>query len=231
MLGHGRPPLFFLAVMVLIAIMAKQSPDFSFEQSAFQRGLLRVAGVDEVGRGPLAGPVTAAAVVLDPANIPEGLNDSKALTAKRRDVWFDIIMDVAEVSIAHASVAEIDALNILRASHLAMMRAIAGLGGVDHLLIDGNMLPRDLTGSAEAIVKGDGRSVSISAASIMAKVCRDRLMVDLAQQHPGYGWETNAGYGSKSHMAALQNLGVTPHHRRSFKPVHNILYQEKIVSD
>lgn len=231
MLGHGRPPLFFLAVMVLIAIMAKQSPDFSFEQSAFQRGLLRVAGVDEVGRGPLAGPVTAAAVVLDPANIPEGLNDSKALTAKRRDVLFDIIMDVAEVSIAHASVAEIDALNILRASHLAMMRAIAGLGGVDHLLIDGNMLPRDLTGSAEAIVKGDGRSVSISAASIMAKVCRDRLMVDLAQQHPGYGWETNAGYGSKSHMAALQNLGVTPHHRRSFKPVHNILYQEKIVSD
>ncbi len=231
MLGHGRPPLFFLAVMVLIAIMTKQSPDFSFEQSAFQRGLLRVAGVDEVGRGPLAGPVTAAAVVLDPANIPEGLNDSKALTAKRRDVLFDIIMDVAEVSIAHASVAEIDALNILRASHLAMMRAIAGLGGVDHLLIDGNMLPRDLTGSAEAIVKGDGRSVSISAASIMAKVCRDRLMVDLAQQHPGYGWETNAGYGSKSHMAALQNLGVTPHHRRSFKPVHNILYQEKIVSD
>jgi len=230
-LGHGRPPLFFLAVMVLIAIMAKQSPDFSFEQSAFQRGLLRVAGVDEVGRGPLAGPVTAAAVVLDPANIPEGLNDSKALTAKRRNVLFDIIMDVAEVSIAHASVAEIDALNILRASHLAMMRAIAGLGGVDHLLIDGNMLPRDLTGSAEAIVKGDGRSVSISAASIMAKVCRDRLMVDLAQQHPGYGWETNAGYGSKSHMAALQNLGVTPHHRRSFKPVHNILYQEKIVSD
>lgn len=231
MLGHGRPPLFFLAVMVLIAIMTKQSPDFSFEQSAFQRGLLRVAGVDEVGRGPLAGPVTAAAVVLDPANIPEGLNDSKALTAKRRNVLFDIIMDVAEVSIAHASVAEIDALNILRASHLAMMRAIAGLGGVDHLLIDGNMLPRDLTGSAEAIVKGDGRSVSISAASIMAKVCRDRLMVDLAQQHPGYGWETNAGYGSKSHMAALQNLGVTPHHRRSFKPVHNILYQEKIVSD
>ncbi len=230
-LGHGRLPLFFCVVMVLIAGMARQTPDFSFEQAAFKRGLGRVAGVDEVGRGPLAGPVTAAAVILNPARIPDGLNDSKALTARRRDLLYDQIMKVAQVSIAHASVAEIDDLNILRASHLAMMRAIAGLGAVDHLLIDGNLLPRDLTASAEAIVKGDARSVSISAASIMAKVCRDRLMVDLAQQHPGYGWETNAGYGSKSHMAALQNLGVTPHHRRSFKPVHNILYQEKMVSD
>lgn len=226
MLGHGRLPLFFFVVMVLIATMNKPSPDFSFERAAFSRGLRRVAGVDEVGRGPLAGPVTAAAVILDPANFPEGLNDSKALTAKRREALYDQIMEVAEVSIAHASVAEIDEINILRASHLAMMRAIAGLGDVDHLLVDGNMLPRDLAVSAEAIVKGDGRSVSISAASIMAKVCRDRLMVDLAQQHPGYGWETNAGYGSKRHIEALRNLGVTPHHRRSFKPVYNILYQE-----
>ena len=101
----------------------------------------------------------------------------------------------------------------------------------DHVLIDGNMLPRDLTLPATPLVKGDARSLSIAAASIVAKICRDRIMVDLAQQHPGYGWETNMGYPSKSHKAALENLGVTPHHRRSFKPVHNILYQGKIVSD
>ncbi|WP_299349502.1 ribonuclease HII [uncultured Shimia sp.] len=202
-------------------------PDFSFEAHAISRGAARVAGVDEVGRGPIAGPVTAAAVVLDPKNIPEGLNDSKALSAKKRDALYDLIFDLADVSIAHASVEEIDEINILRASHLAMERAVAGLSKAsDHLLIDGNMIPRGLTISSEAIIKGDGKSVSISAASIVAKVCRDRIMWDLAQQFPGYGWETNAGYPSKSHKAALQNLGVTPHHRRSFKPVHNILYQD-----
>ncbi|MEQ9693017.1 ribonuclease HII [Shimia sp. SDUM112013] len=202
-------------------------PDFSYEQAALTRGATRVAGVDEVGRGPLAGPVTAAAVVLDPANIPEGLNDSKKLTVKRREALFDVILAVADVSIAHASVEEIDTLNILRASHLAMERAVAGLKAApDHLLIDGNMIPRGLTGSTEAVVKGDAKSLSISAASIVAKICRDRIMWDLAQQFPGYGWETNAGYPSKSHREALRNLGVTPHHRRSFKPVHNILYQE-----
>jgi len=211
--------------------MVKSSPDYSFEAAAHARGALRVAGVDEVGRGPLAGPVTAAAVVLDIARIPEGLNDSKALTAKRREALYDALMQVADVSIAHATVEEIDDLNILRASHLAMERAVAGLKKPpDHLLIDGNMIPRGLTISSESIIKGDARSVSISAASIVAKTCRDRLMVDLAQQHPGYGWETNAGYPSKTHKEALLRLGVTPHHRRSFKPVHNILYQEKIVS-
>jgi ribonuclease HII len=108
-----------------------------------------------------------------------------------------------------------------------MERAVAGLKTApDHLLIDGNMIPRGLTGSTEAVIKGDAKSLSISAASIVAKICRDRIMWDLAQQFPGYGWETNAGYPSKSHREALQNLGVTPHHRRSFKPVHNILYQE-----
>lgn len=208
--------------------MSKTSPDFSFEIAARTRGAARIAGVDEVGRGPLAGPVTAAAVVLDPARIPVGLNDSKALTAKRRDALFEEILAAADVSIAHASVEEIDQINILRASHLAMERAIAGLAEVpDHVLIDGNLIPRGLTLSAEPIIKGDARSLSIAAASIVAKVTRDRIMVDLAQQHPGYGWETNAGYPSKSHISALQSLGVTPHHRRSFKPVHNILYQEK----
>lgn len=208
--------------------MIKPPPDFSFEAAALARGFARIAGVDEVGRGPLAGPVTAAAVILDPNAIPAGLNDSKALSAKRRDALTEEIMASAEVCIAHASVAEIDALNILRASHLAMERAVAGLQNPpDHLLIDGNMIPRGLSLSAEAIIKGDARSLSISAASIVAKTCRDRIMVDLAQQHPGYGWETNAGYPSKSHKVALLDLGVTPHHRRSFKPIHNILYQEK----
>ena len=198
-------------------------PDFSFEHDLIARGVLNVAGVDEVGRGPLAGPVTAAAVILDPTNIPDGLNDSKALSAKKREALEPLIFANAEVSIAHATVEEIDEINILRASHLAMERAIAGLGRVGHALIDGNMIPRGLIVPATTIIKGDARSVSISAASIVAKICRDRMMVELAQQYPGYGWDTNPGYGSKSHISALQNLGVTPHHRRSFKPVHNML--------
>ena len=203
-------------------------PDFAFETELG----CRVAGVDEVGRGPLAGPVTAAAVVLDPKCIPEGLNDSKKLTAKRRLELYRQLLDCADVSIAHASVAEIDEVNILRASHLAMERAIGGLQVLpEHVLIDGNMIPRGLHLPATTLVKGDSRSISISAASIVAKVCRDCVLVDLAQQHPGYGWETNMGYGSKKHMEALQKLGVTPHHRRSFKPVHNMLYQEKIVTN
>lgn len=207
-------------------------PDFEFERNAHARGFTRVAGVDEVGRGPLAGPVTAAAVVLDPHHIPEGLNDSKKLTKKARERLYAEIMQVADVSIAHASVEEIEELNILRASHLAMTRALDGLKhGADYVLIDGNMVPRGLTLPNETIIKGDARSQSISAASIMAKICRDCVMLSLAQQHPGYGWETNMGYGSKRHMEALQNLGVTPHHRRLFKPVHKMLYQEKNLTD
>ncbi|MEX1236173.1 MAG: ribonuclease HII [Roseovarius sp.] len=204
------------------------NPDYSFETAALAGGARIIAGVDEVGRGPLAGPVTAAAVVLDAANIPEGLNDSKKLTRVRRLALRDLIVATAEVSIAHASVEEIDALNILRASHLAMERAIAGLPRQPDLaLIDGNMIPRGLTIPARAIIGGDALSVSISAASIVAKICRDHVMWDLAQHCPGYGWETNAGYPSKSHKQALRDMGVTPHHRRSFKPVHNILYQDK----
>lgn len=206
--------------------------DDSLERALNARGFVRVAGVDEVGRGPLAGPVTAAAVVLDLARTPEGLADSKRLSARRRAELAGELEGRAEVAIAHASVAEIDRLNILRASHVAMVRAIQGLPELpDFVLIDGNMIPAGLTLPAQAVIKGDAKSVSIAAASIMAKLCRDALMVELAQQHPGYGWETNAGYPSKSHKAALQNLGVTPHHRRSFKPVHNILYQDKTVKD
>ncbi len=208
--------------------MARPVPDFSHEADLIAAGARCVAGVDEVGRGPLAGPVTAAAVVLDPDRIPPGLNDSKALTAKRREALFAEIMAVAQVSVAHASVDEIDRLNILYASHLAMERAVAGLAlSPDRLLIDGNLVPAGLTVEARAIVKGDARCLSIAAASIVAKVTRDRIMVGLAQQHPGYGWETNAGYPSKRHISALQDIGVTPHHRRSFRPVHNILYQDK----
>ena len=197
-------------------------------QEAVQRGLQYVAGVDEVGRGPLAGPVTAAAVILDPQSIPQGLNDSKKLTARRRAEIADDIWLMAQVAVAHASVAEIDELNILRASHLAMQRAIDELPQrPDHVLIDGNMIPRGLKISAQTIVKGDARSLSIAAASIVAKVARDRIMCALAADFPGYGWDSNAGYPSKAHKMALQSLGVTPHHRRSFKPVHNILYPEK----
>ncbi|MEO1641169.1 MAG: ribonuclease HII [Pseudomonadota bacterium] len=207
-------------------------PDFSFETAAYGKGFARIAGVDEVGRGPLAGPVVAAAVVLDPANIPDGLDDSKKLTAKKRAALYDMLIAVADVSIAQATVAEIDALNILRASHVAMVRAVEGLSTQpDHVLIDGNMIPRDLPGSSEAIVKGDGRCLSIAAASIVAKLWRDRHMVALAQQHPHYGWDQNAGYPTAQHKLGLAQFGVTEHHRRSFKPIHNILYQAKNQSD
>jgi ribonuclease HII len=209
--------------------MARITPDFRFETDALTLGALRVVGVDEVGRGPLAGPVTACAVRLDPLRIPAGLADSKTLTAARRDSLCAEIMANAEVSIAHASVEEIDTLNILRASHLAMERAVAALGA-DHALIDGNLIPRGLTCRATAIVKGDACCLSIAAASIVAKVTRDRIMVDLAQQHPGYGWERNAGYPTQAHLVALRTLGVTPWHRRSFAPVHNMLYQEISVT-
>ncbi|WP_074787972.1 ribonuclease HII [Roseovarius tolerans] len=203
-------------------------PDLFHETEARVAGFSRIAGVDEVGRGPIAGPVTAAAVILDPARIPDGLNDSKVLSAKRREALCAALMHCAQVSVAHATVVEIDEINILRASHLAMERAIAGLDvAPDMALIDGNLIPRGLTLPARAIIKGDAASLSIAAASIVAKTRRDQLMRDLAQQFPGYGWERNAGYPSKSHKDALLNLGVTPHHRRSFKSVHNILYQDK----
>jgi ribonuclease HII len=206
-----------------------QMPDYQFEAMALARGALRVAGIDEVGRGPLAGPVVAAAVVLDPARIPQGLRDSKALSAGRREALAAEIWQVARVAIARASVEEIDRINILQASLLAMTRAAAELAA-DHHLIDGNKIPLALAGKAECIVKGDARCLSIAAASIVAKVARDREMVDLAQQHPGYGWERNAGYPTAEHLQALRNLGVTPVHRRSFAPVHNILYQDKSIT-
>lgn len=200
-------------------------PSFLWEEAATKNGARRVAGLDEVGRGPLAGPVTAAAVWLDPDNIPEGLNDSKKLSKGRRELLFDQLMEVADVSIAHASVREIEEINILRASHLAMRRAVDGLSKrPDHLLIDGNQMPNELNTRHDLIVRGDAKVLSIAAASIMAKVARDRIMTALDAEFPGYGWATNAGYPTPEHKSALLRLGVTPHHRRSFKPVHNMLY-------
>lgn len=206
-------------------------PDFAFEEAAFAAGARFVAGVDEVGRGPLAGPVSAAAVILDVTRIPEGLNDSKQLSAKRRAELAVQIMESADWCVAHASVEEVDRLNILQASHLAMCRAVQGLRQRPCLaLVDGNRLPRDLPLPGQAVIKGDARSLSIAAASIIAKLLRDRIMVDLAQQHPGYGWEVNAGYPTKQHRQALLDLGVTPHHRRSFGPVHKILCKDPATS-
>lgn len=202
----------------------RDRPDYSREDDLMRHGHARIAGVDEAGRGPIAGPVTAAAVILNPRAIPEGLNDSKKLTAKRREYLFDALMRMARVSVAHASVAEIETLNIRMATHLAMRRALLGLDvPPDRVLIDGRDVPDGLPCPGRAIIGGDGKSLSIAAASVIAKVTRDRVMVDLAQHHPGYGWEQNAGYPTKSHIAALNDYGVTQHHRRTYGPVHNML--------
>lgn len=178
-----------------------------------------VCGVDEAGRGPLAGPVIAAAVILDPANIPMGLDDSKALTAARREALYGQIQLAAQIGVGRADVHEIDEINILWATMLAMERAVAALPtSPNMILIDGNRAPR-WNRPCRTIVKGDARCLSIAAASIVAKVTRDREMQALARDHPGYGWETNQGYGSAAHLAALADLGPTPHHRRGFAPV------------
>ncbi len=186
--------------------------------------LTLVAGVDEVGRGPLAGPVVTAAVILDPARPIDGLADSKALTEKRREALFDEIRAKALCwALGRAEVEEIDALNILQATLLAMRRAVLALDPAPrHALIDGNRCP-DLPCSAEAIVKGDGTVPVISAASIIAKVSRDREMVALDADYPGYGLAGHKGYPTKAHMAALVELGVTPIHRKSFAPVRRLL--------
>jgi ribonuclease HII len=195
-------------------------PDFSFESS----GPHPVCGIDEAGRGPWAGPVVAAAVILNPKAIPEGLDDSKRLTAARREALVAELETAAVIGVGRASVEEIVAMNILQASFLAMRRAVAALGSRPALaLVDGGMLPPGLPCPARAVVGGDGLALSIAAASIVAKVARDRIMVALSQQFPGYGWETNMGYGTAAHAEGLARLGVSPHHRRSFQPIHNIL--------
>ena len=207
-------------------------PDFSAEQSlAKEIGLLvpdSICGVDEVGRGPLAGPVVAAAVILDPANVPAGLDDSKKLSEKKRNALYQAIKDHAlAYSIAEASVAEIDERNILQASLLAMRRAVAGLViAPKGALVDGNKDPGLADLPTRTLIKGDGRSLSIAAASILAKVFRDNLMAELGNEFPEYGWAQNAGYGVAKHRDALKLVGVTPHHRRTFAPIRNILGEE-----
>lgn len=194
-------------------------PDFALELGV--KGT--VAGIDEAGRGPWAGPVVAGAAILDPATLSdalrERLDDSKKLSAKIREQLFDALQDCAIIGVGVASVAEIDRLNILAATMLAMRRAVLDLPTApDHALVDGNRTP-DLPCSVQTVIRGDGLSLSIAAASIIAKVTRDRIMAELALQHPGYGWERNAGYGTKMHQDGLQQFGVTDHHRRSFKPI------------
>lgn len=183
-----------------------------------------VAGVDEVGRGPLCGAVVAAAVILDPARPIEGLADSKKLSESRRDQLYDLICERALAwSIGRAEVDEIDRLNILHATMLAMQRAVAGLSPAPgHALIDGNRCPQ-LPCSAEAVVKGDSKVAAISAASIIAKVTRDREMAELDRLYPGYGLAVHKGYPTPAHLEALARLGVSPIHRRSFGPVRRIL--------
>lgn len=186
-----------------------------------------VAGVDEAGRGPLAGPVVAAAVVLTRATAPEGLRDSKTLTEKRRRLLAADLWKTAKIGVGVASVEEIDQMNILRASLLAMARAVANLPIRPAIaLVDGNIKPKLLC-RAYTVVDGDAKSVSIAAASIIAKTTRDRMMTELHRDFPHYAWVSNKGYAAPAHREALLKFGVTPHHRRSFSPIHNMLYEER----
>ena len=188
-----------------------------YEQQAAAKGYRAVCGVDEAGRGPLAGPVCAAAVILPQGKIIEGVNDSKKLSEKKREELFEVIKTEARsYAVAYASVEEIEELNILNATMLAMKRAVEGLEvPADYAMIDGNRLP-DLTINAEYIIKGDARSMSIASASILAKVSRDRLMYEYAKEYPQYAFDKHKGYGTKVHKAALLEYGPCPYHRMSF---------------
>ncbi|MBB4953837.1 ribonuclease HII [Agrobacterium vitis] len=195
-------------------------PDFSLEELAQKRGLWPIAGTDEAGRGPLAGPVVAAAVILDPNAIPAGLNDSKKLTARRREALYDEILATASVSIASSAAPHIDRRDIRKASLDAMRRAVAGLSQAPaHVLCDGKDVPEGLICSGSAIIKGDARSLSIAAASIIAKVMRDRMMARAAQVFSPYGFDAHAGYGTKVHLQAIADNGPCLLHRMSFRPL------------
>jgi ribonuclease HII len=192
-------------------------PSFRAERKLFREGFVRVAGVDEAGRGPLAGPVVAAAVVLDPKKIPKGLADSKLLTAEKREALFEAICKRAEISVAFGSVAAIDRVNILQATLIAMRRAVRGLSEpVDAALVDGNIVPQDMPCETRPLIGGDATCVSIAAASIVAKVIRDRLMARCDARFEGYGLASHKGYSTKAHQEALTELGPCRLHRRSF---------------
>jgi len=198
----------------------KLTPNWHYEA---QSGGAMIAGVDEAGRGPLAGPVVAAAVILDPKHIPDGLNDSKKLSKTKREALFEIIIKTAYVGIGMAEPAEIDRINILAATLKAMQRAVADLPTApDTILIDGNRCP-EFTIPVQAIIKGDAKSLSIAAASIIAKTTRDKLMCAADSRFPGYGHAGHKGYPTKAHREALLKLGASPIHRRSYGPVKAVL--------
>jgi ribonuclease HII len=200
-------------------IKRQEVPTLEMEEAAWRRGTAIIAGIDEAGRGPLAGPVVAAAVVLDHGCIPDGITDSKKLTAQQREHLFDQILATADVGIAISDPEQIDRDNILAATLDAMRRAVLELKSPPALaLVDGNRSPR-LACECITVVKGDLTSMSIAAASIMAKVSRDRIMTRLDALYPGYGFARHKGYGTAEHLAALARLGPSPQHRRSFKPV------------
>ncbi len=193
-----------------------------YEQSAAQKGYCAICGVDEAGRGPLAGPVCAAAVILPPDTMIDGVNDSKKLSEKKREALFDVIKETAvSYSIAFASVDEIEEMNILNATMLAMKRAVENLNvKSDYAMIDGNRVP-DLEIPCEYIIKGDAKSMSVASASILAKVSRDRLLYEYAKEYPQYHFDKHKGYGTKAHIEALKEYGPCPYHRMSF--LKNIL--------
>lgn len=208
-----------------MARIFKERPDLSLEKG--YNGI--IAGIDEVGRGPWAGPVVAAAVVFTSQRLPKSLsdhlNDSKKLTEKKRNELYDVLIgyEKCHLAVAEATVEEIDRINIVQATFLAMQRAVTALGiSIDVALIDGHIVP-DLSCTAIPVVCGDQTSLSIAAASIIAKVSRDKYMRELALEFPHYGWETNVGYGTKGHHEALRLHGISPHHRRSFAPVREIV--------
>ena len=193
-------------------------PDYSYEKAALQKGFVSVCGVDEAGRGPLAGPVCAAAVILPQDLVIEGLDDSKKLTEKKREALYEIITEKAVAyGIAFGTVEEIEEVNILGATYIAMCRAVEQLSGkADYVLVDGNRFPPMLQIKGECIVKGDSKSMSVAAASILAKVTRDRLLLEYAEKYPQYGFEKHKGYGTKAHIEAIKEHGVTDIHRPSF---------------
>lgn len=219
-------------------------PDWTIEDECAAKTDGPVCGIDEAGRGPWAGPVVAAAVILDRAALPDGINDSKRLSPATRVRLFDEIMASAKVGIGIGSVGEIERLNIVHANDLAMARALGALGALGRppsiALIDGKWKPRTITTPTRTVIGGDALSLSIAAASIIAKVTRDRIMQDLDREHPGYGWRTNVGYGTSEHRAALARLGVTRHHRRRWAPIMKILetmgeakesHQESVITN
>ncbi len=198
------------------------NPNFEFENRLLSQGKTLIAGVDEVGRGPLAGSVVAASVILDPENYPDGLNDSKKLTQKIREILFSKILTSSTVSFASIPASIIDRINIRQATLLAMKKAVHGLSiQPDMVLVDGRDIPEGLGCDAEALVKGDSRSLSIAAASIVAKVIRDRQMCEAAKLYPEYGFERHKGYGSRVHLDAISKYGPCPLHRLSFSPFRN----------